>query len=407
MPEKAMTTPQYIDGRRVGHIKEQRVHRPTQRTWKADAVHSQGQSHLAGRLPAEVRNLIYAYLWGDLSAILQEEENEEEKEVANQPVIETSRGILNDGSYEEDVDTGRSHPLSLLSTCRKIYLDATLFAFSHHTFKTSMYNVVPTYLALTQLTALLSELHVNAISRLAYDLPFLYPTATNHCATYVTNSLLIFPALTYFEIHTPEVSAARAGALHGRSPVTSPEGFVPLLLSDTLDNIINGHSYMWQKGEKWSVKWPQEDDPDCIHTASMHEFSSTGFVEEGNSKRRYPGIPRRLMSPCVCGCGAPCRNSAVLCHEGGRQPVTLQLKYHNKEDGSVKPQVERITGLPEGYDFQRTIVGGSRTMAFEWNAEGTDFWKRHRAKETWSATFARWWKKREPEQVWVSETEFE
>jgi hypothetical protein len=44
-------------------------------------VHLQEQSHLGGRLPAKVRNLIYAFLREEDGAVSENQEEEEEKRV--------------------------------------------------------------------------------------------------------------------------------------------------------------------------------------------------------------------------------------------------------------------------------------------------------------------------------------
>jgi hypothetical protein len=133
-----------------------------------------------------------------------------------------------------------SHALSLLLTCRKIYLDATLFAFNIRTVTLSKHGLVPTYLALEGLTSLLSEPHPNSIFRLAYDVPYVGPRALVLSVQYFTHSLLIFPALRHLELRITRRQTRVLGVFHDSSPLPCLISSVSYLLDHTVNMMISG-----------------------------------------------------------------------------------------------------------------------------------------------------------------------
>ncbi|KAL1606369.1 hypothetical protein SLS60_003771 [Paraconiothyrium brasiliense] len=403
MPDEEDAIIRQAIAQNIGQIKAQQVPRATHKRWKGNEVHTQEQSHLAGRLPAEVRNLIYAYLWEGSGAVTEAGED------VKQPVVETSKEVQNEGVWQQDADEVAKkapHPLSLLSTCRKIYLDAALFAYSNHTFTIPELDGAATYLALSRLTSPLPELLFNSISRLAYGTPPATPYVFIHHTLYVTHSLLLFPSLRHLEIRMyedrfldrrlihdkdPSVTRARIGSY--LKPQKQKPQFVPQWLHEMLDDVLNGRVYVWQKGEKWSVQWPQEEDSECAHIAMMHN-TRFPIALEGKLTKRYPGIDPTLMSPCVCGCGAPCWYSASLVQETGRPPVSLQVRYDG-DRRTMELRNHKLQLIPR-YGLAgptSALVGrNERMMGFGFDAEGTEFWKRRKAKASWRAAAGRWWR---------------
>ena len=174
------------------------------------------------------------------------------------------------------------HPLALLQTCRQIYHEAHLLAFSNFPFPTQK---LVTYFELSRAAAPLSMSSKQALRILSYEAGprFLHERAA--IASWMTNTIVIFPQLEKLVVRTEWPRTLVPNNVHaGHNPWYSPEAnawrnmgapdavedtrihewrtrvletAVPDFWSAILKDVVYGRHYRWQgDDEKWIVRWP-------------------------------------------------------------------------------------------------------------------------------------------------------
>ncbi|KAF2691417.1 hypothetical protein K458DRAFT_381274 [Lentithecium fluviatile CBS 122367] len=134
------------------------------RVWSKEPINEQKQSAFLTRLPAEIRNEIYRYVFGNSAGLDGESDyNKPSKSPSSQPSISIQGNTCTDSTRTPNHPTNPPNtksgikspsPLSLLQTCRLINTEATLLAFSTHTFP--LHRPIPSYHHLLTLTSPLS-----------------------------------------------------------------------------------------------------------------------------------------------------------------------------------------------------------------------------------------------------------
>jgi hypothetical protein len=269
--------------------------------------HPQTQSVLFNRLPAELRNRIYAYVFAH-----------EDSSIA----LPRSSRLS-------------PHPLSLLLTCRQTYQEAGILAFSTYTFPVR-YSMQPTYLDLKAATSHLSTLQVEAIRSLS-------ALSGSDAGSLLSNALLVFPRLNRFVVKTASKSqkdCERQYRLHWPGPqhhatcggdlLQEPdichqaiEKYAPHWLQQgVIQTVTEGRAYAWQDGSRWTAQWPQLESEQCY---SKIQCDRNGLREElymdADAVGEVPGVQL-----CACGCRDVSWTAVVLVQEGGRR-VNVEVLY--------------------------------------------------------------------------------
>lgn len=329
-----------------------------QRTWSNKPIDPQTQSLFFTRLPAEIRNTIYHYVF----------QTSDPTTPSQPPSIPPS-----EPPSPTDPPPPPAHPLSLLLTCRKANQEATILAFHTHTF--AIPQPLTTFLALRHRTSLLSPQQLVAISSHAHDVT-LAVNATNmgQIAASIANSLLAFPGLASIELRIQRSAPFDATAEHGEVSYwgwvrTEKPPRVAAWLHTALEDVVLGRSVSWQAGAKWSVEWVAEtagsgavveaavacDDEDAVHEA----------VEQAEG-----------IELCACGCGMPSWREARLVQEGGRK-VDVKVVYYGDPRRELESHLFKLVPGVEPLPVTSLPDGDGR--GFGWDGE-KEYWDRIRRK---------------------------
>ena len=340
--------------------------------WSSTQVLGQEQSVLAGQLPGEIRNLIYSFVWGDSGL----------EPFARKNTPAAGRDSQRHASSQP---AHRGHPLALLLTCRKINLEATSLAFSLNTFVISRNYKLPTYLSFHQLIAPLPASRVHFLSHLAYDagtIPCCYhgihsptiatdahPYDTTHLSPVVTHALVLFPALSRLALCVDAHARAHCGHCPHNDGFLEPprRARVPQWFLRTVAVALNGRMYAWQKGERWSAVWPQEERGGAVVQDVYGLLGVEGVVGLGEA---LVGMEECGIEVCACGCGQPSWVVVELVQETGRR-VRVGLVHYEKGE-------EEGEGAEGGRDPVREMVRmeGVRVRCEGFGGRGgKEFWK--------------------------------
>ncbi|OCL08211.1 hypothetical protein AOQ84DRAFT_45337 [Glonium stellatum] len=144
------------------------------------------------------------------------------------------------------------HALSLLQTCRRMYMDTHLLAFSTITFTTRL----SVRSELAQRTSHLSAAQLNAISNVAF---VSYARHSNNymyfVANFLANSISLFPRLKKATLIITD--NARYMAADGNYHSPFPEQ-VPRWFGYAIHLFVSGRPLAWQASELWTAEWPQQ-----------------------------------------------------------------------------------------------------------------------------------------------------
>jgi hypothetical protein len=242
------------------------------------------------KLPAELRNEVYAYVFSRSTS------GDRYREALDwQEKMETEGRT--DAEHNENPPTP-PHPLTLLLTCRKINSEATLLAFRTHTFTPR--HALSSY-RFRQQTSVLSTHQINAITRLALSWEFQHMSHTlceHVCAKFIIHTVSILPSLRIIELC---VRQRRAGK--------GSRG-VPMWFVCTLNMAVNGREYVWRRENVWRKNegwtWEMEDGSEDRAILTQEESGrkvevaiayisdvDCGFVKEGDVQL-VPGTAHAL-----------------------------------------------------------------------------------------------------------------
>lgn len=358
-------------------------------------VDQQMQSPLLGMLPAEIRNEIYGWVFRYMGVEEMDEADEEDEEDEGKETEPT--GHSEDGdpdeAKEETTPTAKTpnspptkpkpkqkqkqkptQPLSLLLSCRKIRFEATLLAFSTRTFITRSTSP-QTFHALRARTSILSSAQLSAITSLAYDLSEAETYYFHRGTPFIANSLILFSGLKNLELRIKKGKPVERNAVHAQTPWPAYEGGlkerrVPSWLLTTVQNVVKGREYAWQKGEKWSVLWPQERTA-CF----LEEMLGQGRPEMAREAvaEAMQGIDG--VEPCACACGEPSWMMCEMLQETGRR-VRLQVLYYGSVDLDRFRELQRhrVRLEPGAEPLPLTMLPNANALGFGWDGEA-EYWE--------------------------------
>lgn len=297
--------------------------------------HTQAQSLLFNRLPAELRNQIYTQVFA----------TEDSLNVPAQP------------------SSPSPHPLSLLLTCRRINHEATTLAFSTYTFPIG-FNIRSTYLSLQNAVSHLSTIQVKAIRSLSV-------LSGTDAGAFLSNALLVFPHLQRFVIetdrrkgneriwipglqwHQPQHSTSSATNMpeDANLCLQAVDKYAPYWLVQIIQDIVGGRAYAWQNGSKWTAQWPQLENELCY---SKIQCDQAGLREEifmdADAVDTVPGV--RM---CMCGCKNVSWTAATLRQERGRA-VSIEVMYCSKGEEERETQIPEVVLIPGTAPSAQAIV---------------------------------------------------
>ena len=286
------------------------------------------------KLPAEVRNCIYEFVLEKRDVLEENEEEETEEEMASEKrgdessnppeAPSTNEGSNSDVEFTRTPPSEQRHPLSLLLTCRRINVEATLLAYANHTF-TIHNRLFNTFHDLLTQTYLLSPSQISAITSLAYNMPL------HRGSLFLAGALVLFPAVTRLRLRIERTRDEQGGNPHANAAGdASKSACVAPWLWSTLNEVREGKCVGgWQAGQKWELEWPQMDEEIEILSKINQTYSNNGddvFVP-GARAIREAHLRDLGVEQCACGCGVPCWNRVWLVQESGRR-VRLDVVYY-------------------------------------------------------------------------------
>ncbi|KAF2659284.1 hypothetical protein K491DRAFT_689416 [Lophiostoma macrostomum CBS 122681] len=355
-------------------------------------VHDQAQCSLLTQLPAEIRNQIYMHVFSTNSRA-DEGVKIISPNMGNDSTLWTSTEDKNNDTspvHTQQVipepPPNPSHSLSLLLTCRKINIEANTLAFSVHTFN-ARYNRHTTFWALKLAIRHLSSIQIHAISSLALDLGDRHWTESPRASNFMANCVAILPKVKRFELRLssrhlhpnlvipPDFPPLLPEMSHGQEAWREAivDRYVPKWLHRALQDVTEGRSYSWQKGEKWHIEWPQLTYPKC-HVCKRYGEQGAWQVEDVVDVE-HAGSPRDVEKyPCwVCGNVGWMR--AWLVQETGRRVEVEAVFYEkggNERDRASIWKKEDIQLIPGVGELPVTRIGDT---GIAWMGDET-FWKR-------------------------------
>ncbi|KAJ4373815.1 hypothetical protein N0V83_002554 [Neocucurbitaria cava] len=362
-------------------------------------VDDQSQCAFLIKLPAEIRNEIYEYVFAEPPGAsdfkIMEEEKKKEKD--QQPREQ-------EDEEEEDSDAttpppspppppppplqpspSPSHPLSLLLTCRKLNTEATLLAYRLHPFRIEAPDM-PFY-KLHNRTLILPRPLFQAISRVSMSLgenKHASPIWAPAVQTFISHMILLSPNIGELVVRfrtpvgyrrddghfvgsvrppspSPPSSSSRGRGEHDVVEVLSCREHVPEWLSVAFAGVARDPYNFWRKSEKWAVFWPDVAHPE------IHNDDDGGNDEEEMHRR---------WDACL----------AVLKQEGTGRKVRVRLRYEGQdEEDTRKPQrkglgVTLVPGIPAEEDMLdlEAVTGrdGLEGLVYD---PGEEYWEGLRA----------------------------
>lgn len=315
-------------------------------TWDGEPL-DQAQSRLL-QLPAELRNVIYEYVFSnpEYPEVLGEQarsENEAKEKVRREQqrsmrLIASSRDLIvrsvqdsparsnsnGKGKYSRKQDSAPhqtplssrpSQHLALLLTCRLVATEAAPLAFTLHTHELR----TPHIHFLSASTSKLPTRLFASLRRLALCIdPDQHTQHLPHAAStanFVVGALLLSPRIAHVDlrVYTRSTSAvnscANTGTLYAEYRLGNGVYVPRWFAQDVLGAVLNGRMYRWPKGECWRITWP---------VLNPHPRDLRGMVAGHEDVR--------------AGWNQNC--TALLVQEGGRE-VRVQLVF---SDGSPGPK---------------------------------------------------------------------
>lgn len=271
---------------------------------------SQYQCPFFTRLPAEIRNKIYAHVF-----------------TRNTSVFTNRR------------KPKPPHQLSLLLTCKRVHAEAHVLAFETYAFP--LPSTTNAYVRLRDRVSHVSAQHMMCITVLT-------ALGTSNTAASLTYALILFPSLRTFIVQegvmhlagatpgccrrnqVPSGFAYPMGVLDGitqRPEDRAVARYATRVLTSLVHAVSSGYAHKWQQGEKWSVEWPQLESS-YMYTQVQIEFNEMDedLVMDTEALSAVNGV-----DVCACGCGDVSWTGAELVQEGGRR-VRVCVAYCTREE---------------------------------------------------------------------------
>ncbi|OCL03654.1 hypothetical protein AOQ84DRAFT_392120 [Glonium stellatum] len=222
---------------------------------------------------------------------------------------------LRNSIYSSVFNTTSSTPnaLALLQSCRLIYTEASLLAFSTCTFVTHL----SVRYHLSQRTRILPPAQFAAITHLALT-GARDNDATTH-ATFLANAISLFPGLRTATL----LLASPSRYVYLADPPYPPSQFpkqAPGWVGNVLFVFLSGRPLAWPKAEPWSVEWRYV----------------SGTARKGNFLREK--IPRQsaffvrgLYQVNVAGHKRPCRDTLQRMYSWNSGPLVIEQEEGSKD----------------------------------------------------------------------------
>lgn len=246
--------------------------------------------------------------------------------------------------------TTSPHALSLLQTCRRIYMEAHLLAFSTVTFSTKL----SIRYELAQRTHCLSPAQFNAITNIAFTACQGYENAYLS-ANFLANTISLFPQLKKVKLLVPKISKG------GQTYLSPFPQQVPDWLGHAISLFISGRPLAWQASELWTVSWPQQvGNGQCVESSEVW-----GLGEYGHEARQA-----QWTTCCLKQKNESRRTVRVECQAVERQE---EMKYHKLKLRELEDVAEQLP--------LRVVNGG---LGLQWDGE-TEWWTKRKYK--WSFFF--------------------
>ncbi|CAO2657736.1 Nn.00g038620.m01.CDS01 [Neocucurbitaria sp. VM-36] len=316
-------------------------------------VDEQEQCGFLFRLPAEIRNEIYEYVFA-------EEVDSEvgmEKEKQNQETNEQEKG--------SDIICFTpllpSHPLSLLLSCRKINMEASIIAYRLNAFSVKEHL---TFHELRQRSSILPQPLFRAISRMSFALgkqkrssPFWHDAMKK----FLIHTIRLSPNIKELVIRIWTPVECKDPWLIGvplnYRPIVPWKGHVPEWFISALDAVIQDRSNFWHRGEKWAVLWPNLS-PRAVDDIQHGDVESQPFAH----------------GACT----------AILEQHGSGRKVEVKLRFEKDDTNFPEPKpkglgVRLVPGLAEKLKLETVSVeGGMDGLMYE---PGEEYWEALRARK--------------------------
>ncbi|KAJ4991225.1 hypothetical protein SVAN01_03353 [Stagonosporopsis vannaccii] len=319
--------------------------------------HPQTRSSFLHRLPPELRNEIYSLVF----------------------TVSTSPAPATVPSHQPP------HPLALLQTCRRIYNEASLLAFTTYTFPVRA-GLQPTHLGLQAAIAHLPATHVAAIRSLSV------PSSADP-ASLLSNALVLLPRLSAFAVDSPPHPRAQSCG-HGLAPrlrssrpghsftaysedtelaLRAVDHYAPPWLVHVVESVAAGRAVQWQSGARWTARWPQLESELCY---ARVQCDAGGLREEwwmdGDAVGAVAGVE-------ICGgrCGEVLWTRAVLVQEGGRCVGVEAVGGRGADPEVVKPTCAPKVLLVPGAEPADDLVFARAGIGYDADAE---YWEAMRRR---------------------------
>lgn len=335
----------------------------------------QSDSIFFANIPAEIRNLIYEYVFTFPSS-----------EWKTYPDLTPD-------------------PLCLLLTCQKVNQEATNLAYHHFPFSIRAKTVTLDNLRIK--TSHLSTQQHSLITCISHTPGCLTPTLGEELL--LSNAIVHFPGLKRFEVNlpndpdpfhwrgfTPQLDLTKVN--YTQLPV---EDYLPSWYKFTVLAAVNELASIHHR--TWHIHCPQLDHLNC--TSSKGKEKSTNFSPAPQSHHDTVDISQGL-SACPCGCDIIIWSSINL-HEATGRSVTVNLTFHGKPKPNIdldaldpELRIRRRYGgnaiiLRPGAPALPVIEGSGRgegTTSYAYEAD-EEFWEeRKRRNGDVGAMVRYWWK---------------
>ncbi|OCK89567.1 uncharacterized protein K441DRAFT_699726 [Cenococcum geophilum 1.58] len=243
--------------------------------------------------------------------------------------------------------TTSPHALSLLQTCRRIYMEAHLLAFSTVTFSTKL----SIRYELAQRTHCLSPAQFNSITNIAFTACQGYENAYL-LANFLANTISLFPRLKKVRLLVPKISKG------GQTYLSSFPQQVPDWLGHAISLFISGRPLAWQASELWTVSWPQQvGNGQCVESSEVWDRG-----EYGHEARQA-----QWTTCCLKQKNESQRTVRVECQAVETQK---EMKYHELKLRELEDVAEQLP--------LRVVNGG---LGLQWDGE-TEWWTKRKYKRS-------------------------
>ncbi|KAF2802438.1 uncharacterized protein BDZ99DRAFT_482863 [Mytilinidion resinicola] len=193
--------------------------------------------------------------------------------------------------YFDSLTRSEPHSLSLLLTCRAVYSEAHILAFSTITFATTSW----IRYKLASLSSILRPESFNAITSLAFASHFLNEDPRTGAtqtimAGFIANAVTLFPNIRRVTLILPN-SYAKTG--WQEEPAYGLwDSFCQTGIASVAQTVLSGHVMAWPKSAPWKLVWPEDDEERyeyCVMKRDPGQYFGSHEVRINWQSGRAPG----------------------------------------------------------------------------------------------------------------------